>query len=92
MRSREGAKRPCTYCGTLTAFELEELGPRGAHLRWQPCCIHCGEEPARRARLDKTAVVEDRDSRREAPLGSPDRPPVATERTQASQLSFEETT
>lgn len=48
MRSREGAKRPCVFCGTPTRFELEECGPRGAHLRWLPCCIDCGEQPARR--------------------------------------------
>ena len=84
MRSREGAKRPCSFCGSPTLFELAQRGPRGAHLRWLPCCVPCGEEPARRE-------AKNRDSRPEAPPGSPDQPAVATERTQAAQLSLEET-
>lgn len=55
MRSREGNPRPCTFCGALTRFELEERGPRGAHLRWRPCCIPCGEDAVRRKQLESKA-------------------------------------
>jgi hypothetical protein len=58
MRSREGSKRPCRYCGESTLFVREVVGPRGGHVRWEDCCVDCGERPARRAGL-----VEERPAR-----------------------------
>jgi hypothetical protein len=51
MRSRDGDRRPCSYCGAPTSFQLEITGPRsGRHLRWVDCCTDCGEQEARRDR------------------------------------------
>lgn len=48
MRSREGKKRPCRYCETPTLFERAVVGPKGGHIRWEDCCVACGENAARR--------------------------------------------
>lgn len=52
MRSREGAKKNCVHCKALTSFEREVVGARGAHIRWEPCCVDCGEQPARREKKE----------------------------------------
>lgn len=47
MRSRlRGGKVPCHNCNTPTMFEYEQVGKRGAHIRWLPTCVPCGERPA----------------------------------------------
>lgn len=46
-------KRPYVYCGDVTWFQRECTGPRGAHIRWESCCVSCGEQPSKRASLAK---------------------------------------
>lgn len=44
-------RKPCSYCGEVSWFQRECTGPRGAHIRWEPCCVDCGERPAKRSAL-----------------------------------------
>lgn len=47
MRARtRGGKEPCHNCGKPTAFEYEQAGKRGGHIRWVPTCVPCGDRPA----------------------------------------------
>ena len=57
MRSREGDKRPCTFCGVPTRFRLQLVGPRGGSLRTVDCCPRCGEDASCRepAQLPRAA-------------------------------------
>ncbi len=56
VKSHEGARRPCRWCGTPTSFLLEVTRATGRHVRWVPCCTDCGERPARRAALTAERV------------------------------------
>ncbi len=42
MRYREGRPRECSFCKTLTLFELNVRG------KYVACCPDCGEQPKRR--------------------------------------------
>jgi hypothetical protein len=55
MRST-GRLDSCAHCRTRTTFQREVTGPRGGHLRWEPCCVRCGEDPARRTGTFAQAV------------------------------------
>lgn len=44
-------KQSCSYCGDQTWFQRECTGPRGRHIRWESCCVSCGEQPSKRASL-----------------------------------------
>jgi hypothetical protein len=83
VRSRDGSKRPCTYCGIATLFERERIGARGGSHGWEPCCIPCGERPARRA-----SFAANPSKRQPAQDGSSGGPLPSNEQTSA-QLSLE---
>lgn len=52
MRS-QAKQRPCAFCGTVTRFEMDVVGPRGG-VETVPACVLCGEEPARREEFAKS--------------------------------------
>lgn len=54
MRSQV-RRRPCVYCGTVTAFERVEKGKRGA-LHIVACCVDCGENSAYRRNKEGRAA------------------------------------
>ena len=56
MRSVEGPKKACVACGVLTSFQRDVRGKRGALLRWEPCCVDCGEHN-RPAKTDAKAAA-----------------------------------
>lgn len=60
MRSTQrGSARPCVSCDRPTRFEFDLRGPRGAHLRWVPICVPCGEDVKVR---DQALTREQRDA------------------------------
>ena len=58
MRTRKrGAREGCAGCGRPTSFEYDVIGPRGAHIKWLPLCVPCGEDVRKRnAALAKDAA------------------------------------